>query len=64
MRRRFPSLSLRRGGNVDAPYVTIDSEQTIRLNRKRTGLILALFRHCTVQGDALKALKGIQTIPR
>lgn len=35
MRRRFPSLTVRRGGSVVTSYVAVDSEQTIGLNQKR-----------------------------
>lgn len=34
MRRRFPSLTVRRGGSVVTSYVAVDSEQTIGLNQK------------------------------
>lgn len=45
MRMRFPSLTLRSGGNIVTSYVAIDSEQTIRLDQRRTGLVYT----CTVQ---------------
>lgn len=52
MKRRFSCLTLRCDRNVIASYVTVDSEQTIRLGESRAGKEITLYDN-VVQVEAV-----------